>query len=282
MENINLTQSGIASQYDFIGSKIPVNPIVIIVILVISVSFLLLSSSLGEGWSSFAKVPKIQENSDSASMNFIEILMWGVFLFLIVTNMLQYFFEIDITTSIKNILTEKPEIDIEVKQPHVETVPEIKISKQVFHIPGNEYTFDDANSLCTAYGARLATNEEITNAHANGAEWCSYGWSKGQMALFPTQKSTFETLQKIPGHEHDCGRTGVNGGYIENPNVKFGVNCYGYKPKITSKESEYMRNSNPFPKTKKDIEFEKKVRMWKSKLPSIIVSPFNRDLWSKF
>ena len=40
-------------------------------------------------------------------------------------------------------------------------------------------------------------------------------------------------LQKRKGHKHDCGRPGINGGYIGNTNIKYGVNCYGYKPKIT-------------------------------------------------
>ena len=31
-------------------------------------------------------------------------------------------------------------------------------------------------------------------------------------------------MQKIEGHEHDCGRPGVNGGYIANPNVNFSRN----------------------------------------------------------
>ena len=29
---------------------------------------------------------------------------------------------------------------------------------------------------------------------------------------------------------NNCGRPGVNGGYFDNPNIKFGVNCYGQKP----------------------------------------------------
>ena len=40
---------------------------------------------------------------------------------------------------------------------------------------------------------------------------------KDQMALYPTQKKTYNKLQTIKGHEHDCGRPGINGGYIANP-----------------------------------------------------------------
>ena len=49
------------------------------------------------------------------------------------------------------------------------------------------------------------------------------------MALYPINQ-TWKKFQKIEGHEHDCGRPGLNGGYIKNPNVRFGVNCYGTNP----------------------------------------------------
>ena len=36
-----------------------------------------------------------------------------------------------------------------------------------------------------------------------------------------------EKNKKKIGHENDCGRPGVNGGYIANTNAKYGVNCFG-------------------------------------------------------
>ena len=100
------------------------------------------------------------------------------------------------------------------------------------------------------------------------------------MALYPTQYEKWENLQKIKGHEHDCGRPGVNGGYIANPNVRFGVNCYGYKPEITPEESDLMQNTSIYPRTKKEIDFEKRVDYWRNKLPEILVAPFNNNNWS--
>ena len=82
------------------------------------------------------------------------------------------------------------------------------------------------------------------------------------------------------GHEHDCGRPGINGGYIANPNVRFGVNCYGYKPKITQEEAELMANTPMYPRTQREIEFDKKVDYWRNKLPEILVAPFNHNNWS--
>ena len=51
------------------------------------------------------------------------------------------------------------------------------------------------------------------------------------MAYYPTQKHTWEALQDNPNTKHICGRPGINGGFIDNPYVRFGANCYGVKPK---------------------------------------------------
>ena len=165
--------------------------------------------------------------------------------------------------------------------PPPNNIPEIKLYKEVFNIPGNDYSYSQAESICTAYGAELATYDELEKAYGKGAEWCNYGWSKGQMALFPTQKKTFDKLQKIKGHEHDCGRPGINGGYMANPNIRFGINCYGHKPKRNKLEKELMENTTPYPLTQEEINMEKQVDYWKTQLPNIIVSPFNSNTWSK-
>jgi hypothetical protein len=153
--------------------------------------------------------------------------------------------------------------------------------KQVFNIPGNYYTYDNAKELCSAYDAKLATYDQIEKAYNNGADWCNYGWSENQLALFPTQKKTYEELQKKPGHENDCGRQGVNGGYIANPNVKFGVNCFGYKPKKSNFDSELMNKLTPYPEKQEDIEFQQKVDKLKNKLNEIAISPFNNNNWDE-
>jgi hypothetical protein len=136
--------------------------------------------------------------------------------------------------------------------------------------------------LCQAYGANLATYKQIEDSYKSGGEWCNYGWSAGQMALFPTQQKTFDTLQNIKGHENDCGRPGINGGYMINPQLRFGVNCYGNKPKITSEEEELMKTTTPYPETAEDIAFQKRVDYWKNKVDDILVSPFNYNTWGSF
>ena len=222
------------------------------------------------------------ENKESSKIfGFIIIF---ILVILIVVNALQYFFSINVTASIKNLFTSSPTLDVTVDQTKYQPtpVPEIKFKKQVFNIPGNYYNYENANALCTAYGSRLAQYNEIEDSYKNGGDWCNYGWSDGQMALFPTQQKTFDNLQKIKGHENDCGRPGINGGYMVNPELRFGVNCYGNKPKITPEEEELMKTTPQYPVTMKDIAFQKRVDFWKSKVTDILVSPFNSTTWGSY
>ena len=198
---------------------------------------------------------------------------------------LEKYYGYDITTKFFSGTTQTgPEFDIDFNKDidPEPTPPPPAPTKQVFNIPDNVFDYTNADAVCKAFGAELATYEQIENAYQNGAEWRNYGWSAGQMAFFPTQKETYDTLQKIPGHEHDRGRTGINGGYIANPNVRFGANCYGPKPAMTTEDEERMRNTLPYPQTKEDIELDNKVAEWSGRLDEIIVSPFNENKWSEY
>lgn len=275
--NVNLLPTnGLPNYYDNINNSVAANPVMLVIVFVVIVIYYLIFSS--------ATPTEVAASAGEASPlgSLIEVLMWGLFIFLLLVNGLKYFFEIDITTAIKNIFSPVPEVDITIsKDVPEEPIPEITFEKQVFHIPNNVYTYDEAGALCKAYGARLAKYDEIENAYQSGGEWCGYGWSADQLALYPTQKKTYDKLQKIKGHEHDCGRTGINGGYIENPNVRFGVNCYGYKPEITPEERELMDEVSPFPLTEKEKKMERLVKKYRQELPSILVSPFNNKQWSQ-
>ena len=256
------------------------NPVILITLTTIIVFYYFIFHYLGIS-SSAATTAAPAASSPGITM--IEILMWALFIFLILVNGLQYFFSLDIKTTIKNIFAPVPEIDIEVrdKEGSAEPVPEIMIEKQVFNVPGNKYTYEDAEALCAAYGASLATYDQIDSAYNQGAEWCNYGWSDGQMIFYPTQKDTYNNLQTIEGHEHDCGRPGINGGYIKNRKARFGANCYGYKPEITPDEADALGNDPAYPMTEDEIRFNRKVRKFRNKLSTVQISPFKSDQWSQ-
>ena len=240
-------------------------------------------------------------NGSNFLMNTLLILLIG----LVIINVLYYYFGIDVIGGIRNTLynmintrridinvVDKPSLKVNVSDNGQQIIQSGagadagagagSKKEQVFNVPGNYYDYSNAKAVCNAHGARLAKYDEIESAYKNGGEWCNYGWSDGQMALFPTQQKTFDSLQKVKGHEHDCGRPGVNGGYIANPEVRFGANCYGVKPRMSNEDEEYMENVRPIPETPEDAAFQKKVDYWKTQTNEMIVAPFNYNTWSKF
>jgi hypothetical protein len=278
MEVVNTTSTtDPVNMYNNLNTYI-MKPTVFIIILFVVVIYYVFASSLGNN-----------QNADGTTASnkggIMGIIIIIVLVLLIIANALQYFFSINVTAYVQGLFTPNTQVDIVVDQSAYQPtpVPEIKFKKQVFNIPGNYYNYENAKALCKAYGANLATYEQIEDAYKNGAEWCNYGWSDGQMALFPTQQKTFNKLQTVAGHEHDCGRPGINGGFIANPQVQFGVNCYGNKPKMTSEEEELMeKNTTPYPETAQEIAFQKRVDFWKGKVDDILVSPFNYNSWGGF
>ena len=149
-----------------------------------------------------------------------------------------------------------------------------QVGSEVFHISDAQFTYDDAPAVCAAYGGELATLEQIMDAFSNGAEWCGYGWSAGGMALYPTQKATWDQLQGEvdTGKRTRCGRPGVNGGYFD-PSLKFGVNCYGFKPK--------GKFTPPGPLPGADTQkFKDMVNRFKDMLKSFTLDPYSRQQWS--
>ena len=247
------------SKNDDEPTTIEINPRMIIILALVIGLFIILFSSLGNGKSS-TSTPSLTPNtpsSPSKPLKILEYIIGGVVILVIVLSGIQYFFNINLTARLTDFFSNEPNLDIIVKdtEPGSSTapVPEIKLKKQVFHIPNNTFTYNNAKALCDAYGARLANYNEVEKAYRNGAEWCSYGWTQDQMALFPTQKKTWD---------------------------KFGATCYGYRPKITEEEAELMENTPIYPKSMTDIRFNKQVDYWKQRIPNILVAPFNRNLWS--
>lgn len=192
---------------------------------------------------------------------------------------IKYLYNIDIFVNFNDALNEL-DVDIVEKTEHEPILPIIpKIMDEVFNIPGNKYTYEEAETLCKAYDAELADYSQLEDAYKHGGEWCNYGWSKNQLALFPTQKGTYNKLQTIKGHENDCGRPGINGGYMANPNNRYGVNCYGKKPAITDTEKKLMEIDKNYPP---ETGLDEETNKWKKEIDNILISPFNSNSWYKF
>ena len=220
-----------------------------------------------------------QENSNPSVKIFIivlEIILWALLVGIIYINIQNYNHEnYSFKMKMENLFnTELTNLKVKANSKNnSEKNCENDSNKEVFHVANNLYSYQEAKDICEQHNARLASYEEIERAYNKGANWCSYGWSKEQLALFPVQQELYNELKKIPGHEHDCGRPGINGGYIENKNVRFGVNCYGVKPKPDDKDKAYMDSMNQLPVSKEEQQEEQKKQ---------IIASFNKNKWSTF
>ena len=144
--------------------------------------------------------------------------------------------------------------------------------REVFHIANQDYTFEQAKCKCESYNAKLASYDQLVDAYNDGAEWCTYGWSNGQKAYYPTQKCNWE--KKGPEEKLKCGNPGLNGGFFADPSLKFGVNCYGKKPKgRVSKLKEPVCNGGSYCELPQNFGAS-------NRLETDEISPFNVDKWN--
>jgi hypothetical protein len=244
-------------------------PMLLIAVIALLIIYYYLFSSLGNNEDGKASTIKV----------FFETILWLLFVILLLLNGISYIFGIDIIKSIKTIFGYAHDIN-ELIEPEEKNKIKLVLKEQVFHLPDQKYSFNDASAVCNAYGSRLATYDEVDKAFNSGADWCSYGWSENQSALYPTQQEKWDKLQKMPGHEKDCGHPGVNGGYMKNATNKYGVNCFGNKPSITPDDADNMRKKPMFKKNDKELNFDKQVDFWRKNLSSIHIAPFNHNSWS--
>lgn len=217
-----------------------------------------------------------------------ESILWVLLIIILFVDFFKYVLGISLIGSLSNVKIP----DAPLVKPLVR--PDLSVSKrafvpeqqeEVFNVSNNLYTYDDAQAICAAYGAKIATYDQVEDAYNHGGEWCNYGWSDGQMALFPTQKATWNKLQKNKGHENDCGRPGVNGGYIQNPYVEFGVNCFGKKPKPNADDLARLtqHRQQVVPVSDADKELNAKVQFWKDNASKLLrLNSYNNTEWSEY
>ena len=245
----------------------------------------------------------MEKSNKPYSVSFVEGSLWVLLVIIVIVDFFKYIFGIslnDILDKIKLFFRgEEEEVDENTNKDNnnadkcesQETTELDDPEGEVFNVSNNLYTYDDAVAICKSYDAKLATYDQVEKAYNNGAEWCNYGWSEGQLALFPTQKATYEKLQKLDEGVCDaskkkgnnCGRPGVNGGYIANPYVKFGVNCYGKKPEATDTDLKSMetKKNQVYPKTPEEKALDKKIEYWKKNGNKYLtLNSYNTQKWS--
>ena len=300
-EQINTnTQVQTENMYNFINNAFS-NPVILIILLAVIIIYVLLSYSLSARTSSSSSsIPSTSSlgslssssssspSSLSTDTNILYSLIILVVIILVLINGTSYIYGLNIMAYVNNLFSSQIDLNVskkneskEEKEENYNEIPFLEPQPEVYNISENIFSYDGAKAICKANGSKLASYEQIEDAYNKGGSWCSTGWSKGQMMLFPTSKKVYDKLQKIKGHENDCGREGINGGFIGNPNVKFGANCWGIKPKIKKSEEFLMENQPIYPITPEERIFEKKVEYWKKRLNEILISPFSPHQWSR-
>lgn len=147
-------------------------------------------------------------------------------------------------------------------------------SNEVYNVDQNIYTYKEAPLVCEALGGKLATYNQVREAHKKGAHWCNYGWSQDQMALYPIQEKKWKDQQKCG--EKPCGEPGVNGGFFNDASLQFGVNCYGPKPKPDEGRVVYTDDTGDSLQ-----ELREKIQRDVGE-GNVLVRPFNKNYWSKY
>jgi hypothetical protein len=221
----------------------------------------------------------------------ITYIFWGVFI-LIVAGIIYYFKDDiqrgwdELTKSMNTVIQPPPE---EESAPRDESDREDELGsvlekvlpegQQVFNVSSNKYTYYDAEPLCKALGAELATYDQVKEAWSKGADWCNYGWVKGQMAVYPTSQETYNKAQAgSEGDRNQCGQVGLNGGYFDNPELRYGVTCYGKKPANNLQNSaDITRNTPTSPEA---LAYDKKVAEFKQQASTIAILPNNSHSWN--
>jgi hypothetical protein len=228
----------------------------------------------------FFNIPLDNENK-SLVISIVESLAWITFALLIIVDFFKYLLGVPLLSFVNDglsyIWNDLPSNYYH--QYDITITNDLSNNQQpeVFHIKNNIYTYDDAQAVCSAFGAKLANYNQINDYYNQGGEFCGYGWSADQMALFPTQESTWKELQKSNSNKNVCGRPGINGGVFD-PNYRFGVNCFGVKPPPTPQELSCMNNT--IPQTPEEVALEQKIQFFKQNADSMNLTSFNKVKWS--
>ena len=192
----------------------------------------------------------------------ISVLIWYYF-----DNIKRFFIDLH------NNMTDNGNIDY---SNDVNTISQMK--KEVFNIDQNIFTYDESKVACEALGAQLATKKQMHEAQKDGANWCNNGWVEDQLAMWPIQEGHLKSIKgtKLEGK---CGKSGLNGGYQPDKNLKLSANCYGYRPRPNENYIYYLEKIMKNTKNEPEL-IDKYRKMFASK--DLFVSPHSDIKWSEF
>ena len=148
---------------------------------------------------------------------------------------------------------------------------------EVYNIERNIYSLSDADAACRVFDGKLASLDQLIEAHKNGADWCNVGWTSDGVAAFPVQKDTWlKSQNNKSARANECGsKHGVNI-VRSDPHLLYGVHCYGKKPNAVGMENikrAYISDKERATLLKMDQFRKQKNNMMKL--------PYNSKKWSR-
>lgn len=168
----------------------------------------------------------------------------------------------------------------EVVEEEKEVVSDVIVEKEeVFHVPNQIFTYEEAKLFCKQLGVRMANLNDLKRAYLKGASWMTLGWTDNQLGLYVLQP---HNVRRYP----EAGHVGINGGYFKDAKLRMGINCYGVKPKPDPKRLEIaysdlqeVDGAGPFGEDKKTVDAVADY-MAQLKAGDIVISPWNNTRWS--
>ncbi len=198
-----LSELATAGKNDLDSTGVSTRIVILLAFIVIMILYYFLFSSLGNNGNGTASSGSGSgTHLESGGKQTLEIILWSIFILLLVINGFQYFFNVNITASIRDVFTDKPKIDVTVQEPPSENVvPELKIEKEVYNIPDNRFTYDDSKAICQAYGGggwlhitklRKYTIKELSGVIMGGLmiRWCFFQHNKKRGINYRQSKDT--------------------------------------------------------------------------------------------
>ena len=192
-------------------------------------------------------------------------IIWFFFLLCVINEIMKKVLDYSLFASLNSLLLNgSSTAEKEKKEKENEANKYVNARGEVFHIGNQLYSYKEADEICRLVNnSRLATRQEMINAHKQGAHWeGSFGWCTDQQAY---------TISK---------EKGVEGGRVKQTDLLLGVNCIGKKPSMTERDKTLM---NMIRAEAKGLDIMSQMKFLFAELNPdafMTVRPFNFDRWS--
>lgn len=138
-----------------------------------------------------------------------------------------------------------------------------------------KYLKTDSVNVCEGLDSKLATYTQLLDASINGAKWEQYGWIKDD------REGTNHVIDAyIPDNTKEKNIIGPHAVIPDDPEPKFGVNCFGVKPDMDNEYKEQLHSKNNKEKEEEQRRL-KEQQLFLNRVEHSDISPFQENKWSR-